>query len=379
MKSIKYINVILVFLIISGCITQFIPETEENQELLVVEGLITDKPEVCKIKLSTSMRLGKKAVVKPLKGCTVFIEDDLSGMYLLKESQTPGVYVTEPADFQGRVGHKYTLHINTNNSTSTHYSYQSLPMEMKAVPPIDSLYFERTLIADKEPGIPAKEGCQIYLDTHDPSAKCKYYRWDYNETWEFRLPFSVPVNNPCWISNDAVVINIKNTNLMSEDIINRFPLHFISNETDRLKVKYSILVNQYSLNEDEFNYWNKLENVIENVGTLYDVIPASVIGNISCIEDPSEKVLGYFSVSAKASVRMFIKEYFSGIVNKYSTCIEDTIFNNNPIPGLNVSVWILEQSYPPEPPLKVITYQKGCADCTVRGSLNKPEFWDDDK
>ena len=129
-------------------------------------------------------------------------------------------------------------------------------MEMKAVPPIDSLYFERTLIADKEPGIPAKEGCQIYLDTHDPSAKCKYYRWDYNETWEFRLPFSVPVNKTCWISNDAVVINIKNTNLMSEDIINRFPLHFISNETDRLKVKYSILVNQYSLNEDEFNYWN---------------------------------------------------------------------------------------------------------------------------
>jgi hypothetical protein len=68
-----------------------------------------------------------------------------------------------------------------------------------------------------------------------------------------------------------------------------------------------------------------------------------------------------------------------GIVNKYSTCIEDTIYNNNPIPGLNVSIWILEQSYPPEPPLKVITYQKGCADCTVRGSLNKPEFWDDDK
>jgi hypothetical protein len=76
MTSIKYINVILVFLIISGCITQFIPETDENQELLVVEGLITDKPEVCKIKLSTSMRLGKKAVVKPLKNflCLLKVE-----------------------------------------------------------------------------------------------------------------------------------------------------------------------------------------------------------------------------------------------------------------------------------------------------------------
>ena len=369
----------MLILIISGCITQFVPETDENTDLLVVEGLITDQPEAYTIKLSRSMPLGKKSILRALKGCTVNIRDNEGHIYEARESSTSGTYLTDPGSFRGVVGRVYTLSVNTNNSTITHYSYESLPMELKAVPQIDSLFFEKVTIQEKTEFSGPKEGCQVYLNTHDPKGTCKYYRWDYNETWEFRIPFSVPVNNTCWISKDAVVINIKNTNLMSEDIINRFPLNFISNETDRLKVKYSILVSQYSLNEDEFNYWNKLENVIENVGTLYDIIPASVIGNISCIEDPSEKVLGYFSVSAKASKRMFIKEYFSGIVNSYSTCIEDTIFNNNPIPGLNVSIWILEQSYPPEPPLKVITYQKGCADCTVRGSLNKPEFWDDDK
>lgn len=377
MKSINYKGILLFCLLLSGCITQFVPETDEEQELIVVDGLITDQPEVCEIKLATSMPLGERSVLRPLKGCTVYIDDDHGNTHLLNELNSSGTYVTDPASFRGMVGRKYTLHINTNNSTANHYSYQSLPMEMKAVPQIDSLYYEKVIIEEKTPFRPATEGCQIYLDTHDPTGNCKNYRWDYNETWEFRLPFSVPVNKTCWVSTNAGQINIKSTSVMSEDLISHYPLNFLSNKTDRLKVKYSILVNQYSLNEDEYNYWQKLQNVIEDVGGLYDVIPASVPGNIFCVEDPNEKALGYFSVSAKDSKRLFIKEHFSGIINLYTGCIGDTLFDNKPIPGLNVNVWILEQTYPPEPPQRIVTFQKRCADCTVRGTTVKPDFWDD--
>ena len=382
MKSIRYTIFsslfALLFLFITGCITQFIPETDETKELLVVEGIITDQPGINTIKLSLSLPLGRKNSAKPLKGCTVSISDNLRNSHILTEA-VPGTYITNPDQFQGITGRKYALHIKTNNPVTNNYSYESIPMELKSVPPIDSLFHERIIFKENEHGIPSQEGCQVYLNTHDPEGTCKYYRWDYTETWEFHLPYYVPPNRVCWMTDNSKVINIKNTSFLTEDRISRYPINFISNQTDRLNIKYSILVNQYSLNEDEFSYWEKLQNISQQVGSLYDITPASVPGNVYCIEDPAEKVLGYFSVSAKASKRIFIDEFFAGLVNLYTQCPSDTIYGNTPIQGLNISAWIIEDQLYAMPPYKVITNTKGCADCSVRGSTIEPDFWKQDK
>jgi hypothetical protein len=379
MKSISYLSLFLFILIISGCITQFVPETDEDPNLLVVEGLITDQPEVYTIKLSKSMPLGKKLTLKPLKGCTVRITDDQGHSYSVAETTTSGTYQTNPATFRGVVGLKYTLHINTNNALPTHYSYESMPVEMIAVPPIDSLYHEKVLIKEKDEFSGAKEGSQVYLNTKDLQGNCKFYRWDFTETWKFRLPYSVP-NSTCWITNKSDVINIKNTSVLAEDRIHRFPLKFISSETDRLSVRYSILVNQYSLSEDEFTYWEKLQNLSEEVGSLYDITPSSVPGNIFCVEDPTEQVLGYFSVSAKTSKRIYIDESFIGLVNLYHDCPVDTAYGRNPkIPDLNITVWIIEDHTLELPAFVVLTDKKFCADCTVRGTTTQPVWWEEKK
>lgn len=376
---IKQIQKILLFsflLLINGCIVQFIPETNEDQDLLVVEGLITDQHDINTVKLSKSLPLGRKIAAKPLKGCIVTISDDLKNIFSLKET-VAGTYVTDSAKFQGTIGRRYTLHISTN-AANNYLHYESLPMEMKPVPPIDSLFYEKKIIKEKDAVSLADEGCQVYINTHDPSNYCKFYRWEYSETWEFRLPYSVP-NRVCWISGNSDRINIKNTSVLEEDRVNRYPLNFISNTTDRLKVKYSMLVNQYSLNEDEYLYWEKIQNITEQVGGLYDIIPAAIPSNVWCIENPNEKVLGYFSVSARSSKRIFIKDSFSGLINLYYDCPSDTIFGRGPIPSLNVSVWVIIDNLSSEPPNRVITFMRGCADCTVRGTIKEPVFWKEGK
>jgi len=377
MKTLHKIVLILFLLLIHSCIVQFIPETDEDKELLVVEGIITDQPGPNTIKLSKSMPLGKKNVAKPVKGCIVTISDDLGNYYSLTEKPF-GTYTTNPAVFTGAVGRTYTLHINTNTAYNNQ-TYESLPMELKPVPPIDSIYYEKKIIEDREGLWQPVDGCQIYLNTHDPNNYCKYYRWEYDETWEFRLPYSAPENRICWLSGNSEKINIKNTSVLGEDRINRYPLCFITNATDRLKVRYSMLVNQYSLNEDEFLYWEKLQNLSEEVGGLYDITPSAIPSNIWCVEDPNEKVLGYFSVSAISSKRLFIKDYFNGIIDLYSECISDTIYGRAPIPGLNESVWLLEDYLDAEPPYRVITWKKDCADCTIRGTNIEPLFWKEGK
>jgi hypothetical protein len=378
MKSISYIIVLLFSLIISGCITQFVPETDEDQNLLVVEGLITDQPDVNTIKLSRSMPLGKKAILKPLNDCTVSITDDQGNSYLLAEYSSSGIYKTDPSVFQGVVGYKYTLHINTNNSTTTHYTYKSLPMEMKAVPPVDSLYYEKLTLVEKNEYSGPKEGCQVYLNTYDPTGICNYYRWNYIETWKFQLPY-MTTNNTCWITNNSNNIIIKNTSVLTEDKVARLPIKLITYETDRLSVRYSILVNQYSVNEDEYTYWEKLQNISQEVGSLYDITPSSIPGNIFCVEEPGEQVLGYFSVSAKSSKRIYIDENFRGLVNLYKECPSDTIYGNATIPYLNSAVWIIDDQPYAMPPYKVLTEKKYCADCTVKGVKTKTDFWDDNK
>jgi hypothetical protein len=365
-------------LLVSSCITQFVPVIQEEKELLVVQGLITDQPGCDTIKLTKSLPLGEKSAARPVSGCIVSITDDLGSIVYLSQPEE-GIYVT-PEVFQAKAGRSYTLHI-TANSEFNNLSYESIPMLLKPVPPIDSLYYEKKVIKNPDGFFKGVEECQIYLDTHDPSNNCRFYRWDYSETWMLRLLFDVP-NHICWLSEKSDVVYIETTKAFSEDRIKRRPVIYISNQSDRLKTKYSILVNQYSLNEDEYLYWEKIQNITDKVGGLYDLIPASVPSNIRCIESPEEKVLGYFSVSSKASKRIFIKDKFAGIVDLYAYCASDTIIGEEDIPGLNVSVWTLfDQKAVPfsSPRIRILTETRGCADCTLRGTTVRPLFWIDKK
>lgn len=376
MKFIKYLPVIPVFIVLNSCITQFIPKTNEDNRILVVDGIITDLPGADTIKLTESMPLGTKSVPRPVRGCTVTISDDEGNSFNLTETPA-GAYVTDPSVFHGIIGRSYTLHILTGETNK--HSFESAPMELKAVPPIDSLYYEKVTLGESNDNI-SQEGCQIYLSTHDPTNQCKYFRWAYTETWEIDLPYTVP-NKFCWVTAKSDLINIRNTSTLGEVRVDRYPINFVSNLTDRLRVRYSILLKQYSLSEDEYLYWEKLQTVTDQVGGLYDIIPSSIPSNVTCLDDPNVRVLGYFSVSACSTRRLFVKDQFKGIVTPYTDklCIVDTIFGSEPIPSLGSFVWVIIDHPVPPPDYRVTTRTRGCYDCTVRGTNIKPDFWDVEK
>jgi hypothetical protein len=364
---------LVLIMIIAGCTEKFTPELQGTKFMLVVDGLITDQPGAYTVKLSWSVPPGEEYSV-PLTGCDVTVRDDLENFYKFTESSIQGTYKSDPGTFQGVAGRKYILHINTNNSHPKHYSYESAPVEMRAVPPIDSLYYEKIVIKEATQYIGKKEGCQIYLDTFDPEGNCKFYKWDYIETWKIRIPYNVP-NQICWVSANSNDIIIKNTSVLSESRVNRQPVIRVSYETDRLSDRYSIIVNQYSISEDEYSYWDKLKNVTQDVGGLYDAIPSSITGNLHCNEDPNEQVLGYFSVSGKVSKRIYVDEIFAGLANTYKDCEGETYSIGDYIPGINENKWII--IFRPDLGYVVTTWHHECADCTVRGTTMRPAFWED--
>jgi len=371
---------ILLFVFLTGCITEFVPVTDEKKELLVVEGLITDQPGINTVKLSKSMPFGKKSEAKPLSGCFVSISDNEGNRYWLNEN-APGNYISDSASFRGRQGEVYTLHITVGDGTNS-LNYESYPVEMIPVPPIDSIYYEKLIIKEDYINYGGIDACQIYLDTHDPQNLNKYYRWDFDETWVLRLLWPVE-KIKCWVSDTSTTINIKSTAAFDESRIIRHPVTYISNATDRLLREYSISINQYSLSEDEYIFWEKIQTLTDQAGGLYDIIPASVPSNIFCVENPGEDVLGYFSVSAKSSKRIFIQDDFGGIIDQYPDCPIDTVYGEVEIWGLDVSVWVLSDNPPGSwgfgsPRVRILTDKRGCADCTTRGTINKPPYWTGD-
>jgi hypothetical protein len=246
---------------------------------------------------------------------------------------------------------------------------------MIEVPELDSVYYRKVM------GSPGTEGCEIFLDTSAEIDECRFFRFEYDETWEFRFPFK-DNNKTCWTTKHSEDISLKSTKGFVVNRIMKHPVITISDPVDRLSHKYSILVRQFSINEEEFVYWERLKNSIDQTGGLYDIIPAVVPNNLFCVEDSLKKVLGYFSVSSVSSKRIFINEKFAGsdVDYSYLKCLTDTVFTNFPdtIPGFGTALWILEDHRDQKPPWVVCTRNNGCYFCEVRGTSIKPYFWDDD-
>lgn len=357
--------------VISGCTMEFVPDSDVISETLVVEGMITDQDRVNRIRLSLSQPIGQMLNKKvPVTGAVVSITDDDGTVTSLTESP-PGTYCTDSVQFRGLVGASYSLRVLLGGR-----EYETDFMEMKPVPPIDSLYYEKVLINDAKDTINIDEGARIYADTHDPTGKCLFYRWDYSETWEYRIPYAV-TKRVCYITERSDQILIKNTSPYSQAKVTRFPVTYINHETDRLKERYTILLRQYSLNEQEYNFWERVSDVSQDVGNLYDLTPSAIPGNIRSCSDPDETVLGYFSVSAVSEKRLFIKDHFYGLPHFFTYCATDTLGGTLPSTGFETDYWVIEDFSDEIPPFWIITTYKECADCTIRGTSEMPPFWRD--
>ncbi|MCK7461912.1 MAG: DUF4249 domain-containing protein [Sphingobacterium sp.] len=135
----------------------------------------------------------------------------------------PCTYLSDSTVFRAKAGRKYSLQIRAADSAGHYSYYESAFEELKPVPPIDSLYYEKINVMAEDEVSAGIDNCQIYLDTHDDSGNCKYFRWDFAETWEFHLRWDLP-NYTCWLTDNSRKILIKNTTGLSRNNIVRLPL-----------------------------------------------------------------------------------------------------------------------------------------------------------
>lgn len=380
MKTIGHILLVLVML--GGCIYPIDPPSEGYENLLVVEAMLTDGGDPFEVKLSRSIPINTSGIV-PEQHANVSISENDENYYDLYEVNA-GSYMA--FDLQAKVGNIYQILIETADGKQ----YASDPVLLRDTPPIDSVHFEYEEKITEE-NLTLVPGLQIYVTTHDIDNNTWYYRWEYIETWEFRTKYNSTLIwedgmliereeqiNQCWINDKSLNVLVSTSKNLNEDIIYKFPVTYVSNATDRLLSKYSILVKQYALNENAFNYWKDLEKLNENLGTLFDPQPYVLEGNIHNVDNAEEVVLGYFDASSVQEKRIFISRgefpYF-GIKDLYASCV-DTVGSRFLIPDFILEGWMLVGELPSEGPFPLYQFSsEGCIDCRIRGTNVQPDFW----
>jgi hypothetical protein len=386
------------------CIDPYSPKLKGYESLLVVDGLMTDENSSYSVKLSkTIAEEGTSPVI--ISDAKVFITDDELKSFSL-ESDGGGIYKTDSVEFRGFSGRTYILHIITSEGNE----YESDPCAMQSVPEIDSIYFESGQELDNN-GTEIRDGLRILLDTKGSTSN-NYYRWDFEETWKFKIPIPkrydyksgliVPLANIkqyCWkkkLSNEVLIHSMYSG---QSGMIQKKQIHFIaSDRSDRLMMEYSILVNQYSISKNEYEFWDNLKRINDNGGDIFAAQPYPVISNLHNINNQKERVLGYFQVSAVKQKRIFIP--FRKIVElhlpfyHYDQCVriekspaDFTTKYGTPetFDGLYTMYCIregynfIEPIYNPDTHLleKMVFALPECSDCEVTGSSAKPDFWQD--
>lgn len=350
------------------------PEIEAPHNYLVIEGIINSGQDSTIITLSRTRNLSDTTSFIPEPSAIVAMEREGGGSYPLME-MGQGKYATAPLILLS--SENYRLTVRTANGVR----YASDFVPVKTTPAIDSLSWGRD------------QDVTIYLTTHDPANNTKYYRWEYVETWEYHSFFdshlgydyntlqlffldSSQLLNKCWSSENSNSVLIGTSAKLSEDLIDRTPITVIPQGSTKMSVRYSILVRQYALTQEAFEYWQLLKKQSQQLGTLFDPQPSQLIGNIHCIDNPSEPVMGFVSISSVQQSRIFVKRTELpgwGDGNEKNSCVEKIVAPDS------VTFYLSDTALAPAYYVTgggVAVAKKPCVDCTRKGgTTQKPSYW----
>lgn len=352
------------------------PEINVETNFMVVDGTIScGNNAVTTITLSRTKKLSDSILFAPVLNASIFIEEETGNSYGVHE-QGDGMYSTTPLNLNP--ANKYRLRVTTPDNRE----YLSAYSGGKISPAIDSLSWRQN------------GNVTVSVHTHDPLNNTRYYRWDYIETWNYPSNYSTDYGvknglifvkdattqtDSCWRTANSTNIIVGSSIALSNDVISDLPVAVVLQNDERISKGYSILVKQYALTAEAFQYLQLIQKNTQQLGTLFDAQPSQLKGNIQSTTDPNEPVLGYITASTITEKRIFIRNKQLtdwNYVSSIQFCGTIITIAQNPVNYL-----IFDYQDPSFGPYYFVTgglviAKKGCLECTEQGGTNvKPAFW----
>ena len=389
-------------MLLKSCIEPVEFSTVSLETNLVVNALVTNEFKNHTIELSRTIPIDSSKLT-PEKNATIFIKDNNGVIYDFQENNN-GIY-TSVSPFSAENNKKYSLTIETSDGQKYTSAEEMLPAS-SSVGYVD-LEIERNSITEKQELV-------IKVNSNPTTGDGKYYRYEYDETYKIKTPiwsqkklliisdtspyeFELVDKTPeedgigfCYRTQKSKRILATETKSLSQDQVIGFPIRQIPLDSYIIGIRYSILVKQYVINQNTFDFYTLLDKFSNPDDIFSQTQVGNIPSNVTSVDNPQEdKVLGFFEVSSLSTKRIFLNrdEITESVFQNYQllgNCaervnpeIEDSR-GRSPLLNRLRTGWIYQSPpdipvIPPNRPYQLAL--KICGDCSHLGPVNPPDFW----
>jgi len=382
-----FIGILVLIGILNSCVDEYFPEIDKYENLLVVDGTITNKPGPYEIRLSFSSSVQRPEFL-PYTHAQVIAEDNEGNEEVFTEIE-PGIYVSAVDGLQGVIGRKYRIVVRTPDEKEFQSSFQ----ELKKPVEIANVYAEvynRETVDEYRP----EYGYQFYVDVESPETDSAFLMWRAKGAYKYQSEYLIKYifdnrvlsifPHPdslytCYHDDNYIGIYTLDMSTLSVPEVNRFPLNYINTNTRRLSIRYSLLLKQYTITEEAYDYYSKIKDVNTQQGSLYTQQPYQIKGNVYNVLDKDKALLGYFLVASVDEKRIFVNRPPATQVEfYYGICV----LNDGDYDAMNGIYMTPREIWPlyvttDNNERKALTHQS-CVDCReLGGTITKPDYWID--
>ncbi|SOE19575.1 protein of unknown function [Spirosomataceae bacterium TFI 002] len=342
----KYLQIVILILILSACIEKYDFNVENENKGIVVEAQFSNKSfEDTKLYPSEGryfqLKLSHTSDVDNIRddkisGARILLIDSDGNEYMYTETTAEGIYELKYPNLRAEDGKKYKLSITLEEGQMFESRWESVNHSGNK---LGEFSFKETqketyvFTYDKK-DIKTLNGINLAINIPKKENKEPiFYKWKFEPLWVFRASLP-PENSPvkqCWVTSDYYLNDFV---LLKDNFGGGFNqnLFFLQiKENDKTYVYFSTLVIQEELSEDYFNFWKDFQAQKEK-GGLFDQPPFGLPTNLKPTNN-NWTVNGFFGIVNEEAIRWELDPLALSYVIKNNLDYLCNLPQGPPVPG----------------------------------------------
>ena len=333
-KILNFFCFLIIIILFQKCIDPTVPEFQFSEDLIFIDGFITDKPKGSFVSVKKSKLEFGIYKTETINGCIVSFVNSLTNKSI-PLTQIEEVYLPSD-DFKINSGERWELNVILPNGENYKSFSETAPTKVE-LNSAESKFKDKVTTFTSPSGTDRDiSGHKIFVNFDDPLDEENYYfhRFrvyeqtitcltcpngiyrngeclvlDFPPYQRFQRAyylanrdFTYGCEVPCWNINYN-----DETTIFSDEFSNG--LNIKSYEIGNVPLfsvnPFFLTVQQFNITKSAYNYYKTLKDISENSSSLNAPLPTALVGNLYNSNDLQEFVLGRFTVASESNISIF--------------------------------------------------------------------------
>ena len=312
-----------IFLVWS-CVDPYEPVYDFEESILFIQGEVTGEPGRSRVRIQESKELLGSYITENVSNA--YVEVRMSGEQTAvfeSVADTLGIYLPDE-QFMAEPDHEYQLYVRLQDGREYLSNWQSQPPAV-GLEKVSATFDPEVRFSEiRGEFVP---GHQIRVDWQDPPDQANYYRWTYTIVREEAIcqscfgsryregacqdDPSLPISNrydylcsePCFSFETKSNLVVQSDEFINGNRVQDKQVGVLEFESRKPVL---IEVSQHTISQEQFAFSRLANELGVESGGVNATLPGALVGNVFNLNDPNERVIGFFGVSSRTTGRVFI-------------------------------------------------------------------------